>query len=340
MDQELLRELKQQQFHPVYFFYGAEPYLIEESLARLQAHLMPEDDPFGNKVVLDLEETPIQMLIQEAETLPFFGERRFIIGKNARFLTAGKGKTGVSHDVEALIHYLNNPLATSVVVLTLDSDQLDKRKKVVKALLAGARTIQYQPLKGKEAVEWVARHLRELGVKITTAALKELVVLVGNDLRLLHQECEKLATFVGEGGNITPEIISELVPRTLEQDVFKLMGKIAERKLDEAFSIWHDLIFQKEEPVRILALVIRQFRLMLQVKGLAGQGMGEREMAKQLKVHPYPVKLALRQGKSFSEAQLRTLLTLSIAADHEIKSGKIDKKLAVERLLFQLHMSA
>ncbi|MFC7440654.1 DNA polymerase III subunit delta [Laceyella putida] len=340
MNQELLRELKQQKIHPVYFFYGTEPYLIEEALAALEAQLMPGEDEFGNRVALDLEETPIQMLIQEAETLPFFGERRFIIGKNAQFLTAGKGKSGVSHDAEALIHYLKNPLATSVVVLTLHSDQLDKRKKVVKELLAGARTMQFESLKGKEVVEWVVRRFRERHVQIATEALKELVILVGNDLRLLHQECEKLATFVGEGGTVTTEIVSELVPRTLEQDVFKLTEKIAERKLDEAFHIWHDLLFQKEEPVRILALVIRQFRLMLQVKALAGQGRGEREIAQQLKVHPYPVKLALRQGRAFSETQLRSLLALAIAADQEIKSGKVDKELAVERLLFRLHMSA
>jgi DNA polymerase-3 subunit delta len=340
VNQELLRELKQNKIHPVYFLYGTERFLIEEALSGLRAHVMPEKDEFGNAVTLDLEETPIQMLVQEAETLPFFGERRFIVGKNAQFLTASKGKSGVSHDSDALIHYLKNPLETSVVVLTLHGDHLDKRKKVVKELLAGARTAQFDSLKGKEAAEWVVRQLRERQVRIDADALKELLVLVGNDLHLLHQECEKLATFVGENGVVTPKIVSELVPRTLEQDVFKLTEKIAERKLEDAFHIWHDLLFQKEEPVRILALVIRQFRLMFHVKTLAGKGMSEREMAQQLKVHPYPVKLASRQARAFSEKQLRSLLAMAIAADQEIKSGKVDKELAVERLLFRLHMSA
>lgn len=340
MDRQLLQEIKKQKIHPVYFFYGAETFLIEETVQWIQQQIAPAEDEFGNVMILDLEEVPIQTLVQEAETPPFFGDRRLIIGKNAFFLTTAKTRGGVEHKPEDLIAYLEQPLTTSVVILITPSEKLDKRKKVVKALQKHARTMEFSSLEGNELILWVQKRLKQLHVQIEPQAAKELVQLVGNDLRLLYQECVKLATFVGQHGTITSAIVSELVPRTLEQDVFKLTDRIARRKIDEAFSIWYDLLYQREEPIKILALIIRQFRLMLQVKMLVQQGLPEKEIASKLKVHPYPVKLALKQGQAFSEKSLRHLLAQAIEADQGIKSGKIDKVLAVERLLLQVHMPA
>ncbi len=338
MDQ-YLQKLKNGDQYPVYFFYGTESFLIEETVRWMKKKWIPSDDPFGNFVSLDLEETPIQTLIQEAETLPFFGDCRFIIGHHAQFLTSKKAQTGIKHDPDFLLKYLEDPLSTSIVVITVNSEQLDKRKKAVKALMKKTFTIQFSPLKGKKLMKWVNRRFSQLEVQIDPSALKEFVLLVGSDLQLLNQECIKLAAYAGKGGTVTQEAVSNLVPRTLEHDIFKLTEKIAERQIDQAFMIWQDLLFQKEEPVRILALIMRQFRLMLQVKTLAENGMSEKEMARFLKIHPYPVKLALKHGARFSDPQLRKFLISAITADQEIKSGKMDKVLAVERLLLSIHYS-
>lgn len=338
MDQSL-QKLKSGDQYPVYFFYGTESFLIEETVQWMKKKWMPTDDPFGNFVSLDLEETPVQTLVQEAETLPFFGDHRFIVGHHAQFLTSKKAQPGIKHDPDSLLKYVEDPLSSSIVVITVHSEQLDKRKKLVKALMKKAFTIQFSPLKGKKLIEWVNRRFNQLEVKIDPSALKEFILLVGSDLQLLNQECIKLAAYARKGGTVTPEAVSSLVPRTLEHDIFKLTEKIAAQQIDQAFMIWQDLLFQKEEPVRILALIVRQFRLMLQVKTLAKKGMSDKEMARFLKVHPYPVKLALKHGVKFSESQLRQFLMSAITADQEIKSGKIDKVLAVERLLLSIHYS-
>lgn len=337
MDRQLFEDIKKNKLHPVYFFYGAETFLIDETVHWIRKQLMPEEDEFGNEVWLDLEETSIQELVQEAETPPFFGERRLIIGKNAYFLTSAKRKSSIDHQVQVLVDYLGEPFTSNIVILIAPSDKLDKRKKIVKQLQKQARTIQFEPLQGNELSQWVQKRCHQLEVKITSEAVGELIQLVGNDLRLLQQECVKLATFVGQQGTINPNHVAELVPRTLEQDVFKLTDRIARRQMEEAFSIWYDLLYQKEEPIRILALITRQFRLMLQVKVLSQQGYPEKEIASQLKVHPYPVKLALKQVTHFSEKMLRSLLAQALQADQDIKSGRVDKILAVERLL--LHMN-
>jgi DNA polymerase-3 subunit delta len=336
MEQEIIREIRKGNIRPVYFFYGSETFRIEETVAEMKRLITPEEDAAGNVVTLDLEETPVQALVMEAETPSFFGGPRLIIGRNAAFLTGNRSRAGVEHQPEVLISYLKDPFPGNVVVLIAPYEQLDRRKKVVKELEERAFCVKWEPLGGADLLKWTEQRFERLGVKIEPQALREFLLLVGNDLRLLHQECTKLAIHVGQGGTVTSDVVNELVPRTLEHDVFKLIDRMARRQIGEALSIWADLLAQREEPLKILALIIRQFRLMLQAGILARKGLPEKEIAAMLGVHPYPVKLALKNGKAFSEQALRDLLARAIEADQAIKSGRIDKELAVERLLLSV----
>ncbi|WP_169713669.1 DNA polymerase III subunit delta [Paludifilum halophilum] len=333
---KLYQELRQGTVHPVYLFYGSETFLIEDACQRIRNQVLPSDHSSWNESVMDLEETTIQELVQEAETPSFFGERRVVIGKNAWFLTASRGKEKVNHRPEELLRYAEDPLPENVLILVAPAEKLDSRKKTVKELKKKVREVAFHALEGKELVSWVTQRLKSTGVKVHPRTGERLIQLVGNDLRLLHMEIEKMAAYAGKEGTITPETVSDLVPRTLEQDVFKLVDRVVRRQTGQALSVFYDLVYNREEPIRILSLIIRQFRLMLQVKVLAKQGKSEREMAALLKVHPYPVKLALRQGKSYPEKTLRTLLARSIDTDQAIKSGRVEKTLAVERLLLSV----
>ncbi|MFC4076768.1 DNA polymerase III subunit delta [Salinithrix halophila] len=336
MDSKLERELKAGKIAPAYLFYGTETFLIGQACTRIESQVLSGESSAWNRTVMDLEEVPIQELIQEAETPSFFGERRVVIGRNAWFLTAARGKEKVDHRPEELLRYVERPLEENVLILTVPAEKLDARKKVVKELRKRVREVVCNPLEPKELSAWVAARLGETKAKIHPQAGERLIQQVGQDLRMLSMEIDKLAAYVGAGGTITPDTVAELVPRTMEQDVFKLVDRVARRQAGEALAVFYDLLCNREEPIRILSLIIRQFRLMLQVKVLSEQGKGEREIASLLKVHPYPVKLAFRQGRSYSEETLRNLLSRSIETDRMIKSGQIDKTLAVERLLLSV----
>lgn len=153
----------------------------------------------------------------------------------------------------------------------------------------------------------MAGKLNETGVKVHPRTAEVLIRQVGGDLRLLDMEIRKLATYAGPSGSITPETVTELVSRTLEQDVFKLVDRVARRRTAEGIALF-TICCRTGRSRSASALIIRQFRLMLRVKVLAAKGMSEREIASTLKVHPYPVKLALRQVNTCSEGALREWL--------------------------------
>ncbi len=336
MAHKLSQEIAHNKFAPVYVFYGIEEYRIKRACQIIRERLVPEEEREMNEIQVNLSEVPLDVLIQEAETPPFFGNRRLIIGQNALFLTGTKERTKVEHNIEELLRYIANPLDSSVVILIAPTEKLDKRKKIVKELEKHARMVNFEPLNEKELSIWVRKQIEKEGAQIRPEAVIRLIELIGNDLYTLHNECKKLSTYVGRGGVVTPQMIDQLTPRTLEQDVFKLIDQVARRKTDQALAVLYDLLQNREEPIRILALIIRQFRILLQVYTLTSQGKSEREIASILGLHPYPVKLAVRQCRAFSEKSLRTLLRKAIEADQGIKTGRIEKRFALEHLLLQI----
>lgn len=296
----------------------------------MKKHTLTDGADDFNYSVFDLEQVPVETLIQEAETLPFMGDKRLIVGQNAWFLTGSKGKTEVHHDLDALTAYAESPLDSSVVALTVQHNKLDERKKLVKQLKKNGTAVNFAPLAPSELRAWIKRKVSQYGASIQPEAVEKLIQQVGNDLQLIHQECAKLATYVGEGGTVTSEHIADMIPRTLEEDIFKLIDYMGKMKIEGALGVFYDLLKKREEPLKILALIARQFRIMLQVKELSSRGYSQKQIASTLGLHPYPVKIAAQQSELFSDKALKTLLLQANKTDYAIKSGQKEKTLALE----------
>src|SRR5699024_1209327 len=127
---------------------------------------------------------------------------------------------------------------------------------------------------------------------------------------------------------------------SLEQNIFTLVEKVVQRKLDQAFRIYYDLRKQNEEPIKILALITGQFRLIYQTKELQKRGYGQNQIATNLNVHPYRVKLALGQARYFSEQELEKIISILAESDYQLKTGAVQRDVAMELFLFKLqHIS-
>ena len=135
---------------------------------------------------------------------------------------------------------------------------------------------------------------------------------------------------------MTREVIHLLVARQLEDNVFLLTDALAKRKIEEAYLIYEDLMIQNEEPLKLLVLIANQFRLMAQVVKLSQQGYREADIAKLLNVHPYRVKLIHGQSHRFNPDVLKQYLLQLADLDYKIKTGGINKELALEMFILNL----
>lgn len=334
---KIWNEIKKQQFAPVYLLYGTEPYLINETKQLLMEHALTDAEQDFNLSVYDLEETPVEVAIEDAETLPFMGERRLIILNNPYFLTGAKGKEKTDHNLERLEAYIKEPAPYSVLVFAGSYEKLDERKKLTKTLKKYGRVLEAKKLTETELFAWVREKAELNGVHVEERAIETLLRLTGTNLFLLTSELEKLFLYADKEKKISVETVELLVPRSLEQNVFELIDKIIQRKIDEALRIYYDLLKQNEEPIKILSLISGQFRLIYQVKELARRGYGQQQIAGYLKVHPYRVKLAAGQARLFHDEELIKIIRLLADADYQAKTGGMNKEMLIEMFLFRLN---
>jgi len=316
--------------------YGTERFLREEFInGQIEKWVDPELRDFA-LIRYDLAETPLGVVLEEAETIPFMAERKLVIAANAVFLTGAKDPSKVEHRTELLLPYLQAPAPHTLLIFTVDAEKLDERKKLVKALKERKALKAFAPLAAEELPGWVERRAAKHGIRLERAALDRFLLYTGGQLQAMDAELAKLALFAGTEAAIRLETVESLVARSVEQNVFLLMEDIVGRRFDKAMNQLHELLKQKEEPIKLVMLMARQFRLIMQVKDLYAQGYSQQQAAAQLGSHPYPVKLAADQAKAYSVEQLKTILTELANLDYAMKSGQTDKVLGLELLLLKL----
>lgn len=334
---DVWKKINKKQIDPVYLLFGTEAFLINETKQLLIEHVLDEEEKDFNLSVYDLEETPIEAALEDAETFPFMGEKRLVILQNPSFLTSEKSKGKVEHNVGKLEEYLAQPAPYSIVVISAPYEKLDERKKVTKELKRKATVVEAKKLTEQELVAWIQNRAETAGSEIDRDAIELLLSLSGTNLFMLTSEIDKLVLYAGDQKKIDRDMVDKLTARSLEQNIFSLVDKVVHRNVEAALRIYYDLLKQNEEPIKILSVITGQFRLIYQVKELSRKGYGQQQIAGALKIHPFRVKLAAGQAGSFSDEELTRIMKLLADADYQMKTGGMRKEMLIEMILFQIN---
>ncbi|WP_227934898.1 DNA polymerase III subunit delta [Alkalihalobacillus deserti] len=329
------KEVKRGDIRPIYFMYGTQSYLMEDLvLDIIKQTVGSQDDP--NVISFSIQDTLLDIAIEEAETFPFFGGKKVVVVKDFSIVTAQKQEAKLDHDLNRLLEYIEHPSPEAILIFLTPFEKLDERKRITKALKKRSAVVECSPFDDKMLSQWLEVQAAKKGFTFSVDGKERLLERLGPQLLLLVSEMEKLSLYVGNEGVVSGEVVDLLVARSLEQDVFALIDFAVKKQLDKALVIYHDLLKQKEEPLKLLALIARQLRIYYQVKEMSRRSYSQKDMAAQLKLHPYVVKLASQQISRFEDTQLLRLLEEAADTDYAIKSGKMEKTLAVELLLMKL----
>ncbi|AOV07919.1 DNA polymerase III subunit delta [Sporosarcina ureilytica] len=312
----------------VYLLTGVEHHIFDATIERLKKALPEIDD--ASVVRFDLEETPVEAVIEEADTLPFLQDHKLIIANHAVFLSGqDKKRAEVDHNLTVLEQWLENPSPTATVVFIAPYEKLDGRKRITKKMRDLSTVIEANRLEGKDLLTWIQHEAKTNGSHISSAAAQTLMNTVGDNLLSLATEIRKMATYLGENGEITNDLIEMLVPRTPEMDVFRLTDAYVASNIPKTVSIYHDLLRSGEEPIMLTSLIAGQIRLMIHVQSLRKKGYQQQQIAKALHVHPYRVKLMLENRRIPNESRLLQILKQLADIDYKLKttSGKRERLL-------------
>ncbi|MCI5774901.1 MAG: DNA polymerase III subunit delta [Aerococcus sp.] len=325
--------IHQEKIAPIYLLLGTENYLIQSFRDTMITHIIGSSDDADdmNLMTFDLEETPLDDVMVEANTLSFFSGRRMIWAKNAAFLTGSQSKT----NTEELLAYLDAPNPDVTLCFTAPYEKLDKRKKIVKRMLKDTTVVDVSPVKQNEIERYIKAYVANEAKQIAPQTMKLFLERTGYELSHAMHEIEKLCLYVGDGSEITAEDVRAVIPPSLDDNIFNLATYIIERKTSDAIRLYRTLVAERQQPIAILALLLSEFRLYTQINLLKKQGYGQNEMARTLQSHPYRIKMAMKKTARYETSQFMAAYQSLVRLDYRIKTGRVEPDFGIEQFILQ-----
>lgn len=321
--QGLLQDIKNQDFRQIYLLCGEEAYLRKQYKERLRQALQQQEDTM-NTHCFEGKDTPVGEVIDLADTLPFFAPRRVIVVENSGWLQKGG---------ETLADYL--PRIPETTFLILVESQVDKRTRLFKEIKKLGRITEFAPQSEDTLKRWILGMLKKEDKQITAANLQYLLNKTGTQMDMIKNEMEKLLSYTMNTGEITRETIDVVCTKQIQNQIFDLVEAIGKKEQKKALELYYDLLTLKEPPMRILALVGRQFNYLLQIKELKAKGYSQAAMADKTGLHGFVVGKYERQAGRFKAGELLKALEACVEADELVKQGLMTDRMSVELLLVE-----
>ena len=282
-----------------------------------------------NYSYFDMKETSYAEVELDLVSLPFFADEKIVILDHLLDLTTAKKRFLTDEDLKQFESYLEIPSESTKLVIFAEG-KLDSKRRLVKLLKRDAQIVEATTPKDQDLKRYFASQAQELGLKFVGDALDQLLLKSGYDFGELQKNLAFLQAYK-EDGQITLEDVEDAVPKTLQDNIFDLTQMILKRQIDQASSLVKDLRLQGEDEIKLIAIMLGQFRLFTQVKILSEEGQTESQIVTSLsdlsgrKINPYQVKFALRDSRRLSLPFLKQAMITLIETDYAIKSGKYDK---------------
>jgi DNA polymerase III, delta subunit len=313
----------------IYVLFGLEKYLIDKKIKEIIKENNISEHSISN---YNLENTLLGDIIDDVNMPDMFSEKKLVLVDNTYIFTGTNIKTAPEHNLDTLIKYLDNKNNETILIFKVNNEKLDVRKKIVKLIKEKTITLEFNKVLN---INDFAKENFE-NYKIEYSTISYLITRVGYDLNNLANEIEKLKLYKFEDKKITKEDIDNLTIKNIDLNIFTFIDDIIAKRKEKAYETYKEIIKMGEEPIAINVMLANQFRIMLKSKELQMRGYSEKAIADCLDIHPFRVKKALEKTNLYSNEILEEHLNSLCENDINIKTGKIDKYLALEIFILSL----
>ena len=316
-----MQAVKAGQIGGAYLFEGPEEHIKDAALKALRKAVLPEGLEEMNEA--QLERPAADEVIAASETLPFLGEKRLVIVREQTGL-ASRGDCE-----EKLVDYIQH-VPESTVLIFFQRGKADARKKLYTSIKKHGQIVSFDQLSEGELNQWIIRRFRDLGKFCEPQVASLLSFTAGSDTALLGAEIEKLAAHSGEFD------VRKLATRSIEYTVFAMVDAVVEGKEGRAFSLMRDMLTAGEERLGILAMLLRQYRLLQHVKIMQYEKKSVPEIKKLLGVPSFAADKCIQQARAYTGGQVRRAVEICIDTETGVKSGKLNQEGALEAAMLRI----
>ena len=319
----LNEDLKTGQFNNVYLLYGEEAYLKKQYKEKLRNAMLPSDDTM-NYTYYEGKGINVNEVIDLAETLPFFAERRLIVLEDTGLFKSAAPE---------LADYLKEMPETTFMIFI--ETEVDKRSKLYKAVQNKGRVVELGRQDETTLLRWVAGNVKRANKQISENTIGYFLGKVGTDMENIQKELEKLFCYTMDKDSITTRDVETICTTQITNQIFDMVNAVADKQQKKALEYYYDLLALKEPPMRILFLLTRQFKLLLEVKTMDKQGYPRKEIAEKAGINPFVVGKYQTQAKAFSEKELRGIMEDAVDTEESVKTGRLTDTLGVELFIIK-----
>ena len=324
--QEFLQRAAQGRLHGAYLLDGEEEALKQEALTVLRRAILPEGmEELNESVLIDPETSAI---IAAAETLPFLAERRLVVVRDCGFIS------GRREADKALQDYLAKVPDTAVVLFYVIG-KANQAKGLVRAFKKAGTQITFERLKGDALNRWITDAFAAEGKQCGAAAAAQLAFISGSDTAVLRGEIAKVAAYIGDRTEVTNQDLRDVATPGAEYRVFDIVNAVVAGQSERAMRLLRDMLRAGEEPVGILGLLLRQFRLMQQTKIMQFEKIPAGEIASRLG-GGYSAESIIRSARAYSGSEVRRGVQLLLDLDWKMKSGRLNEEGLAETALLSI----
>ena len=318
--QTLNQDIKEKSFKKIYLLYGDEPFLVGSYKKKLREAITGGDTMNFN--YFEGKNPDVKEIISLADTMPFFADRRLILGDGSGFFKSAQ---------EELAAYL--PQMPDTTCLVFAESEVDKRNRLYKRVKELGYAAELNKQDTAQLMRWAAGILGRDGRKISRPVMEYFLERTGDDMENIRMELEKLVCYTMGRDVITKEDVDAVGTVHVTSRVFDMVAAIVAGNTKKAMDLYEDLLTLKEPPMRILFLIARQFNQLLQIKELTAAGKDKGAMASALKVPPFAVGKLTAQARAFTRDQILSSVTLCVETEEAVKTGRLSDRLAVELLI-------
>lgn len=324
---DFTRALLQHSLPQVLLFEGEEEHLKQDALMELRRTFLPEGMETLNEIVL--EDPSVDQLIADTETQPFMADKRLVIVRDLPALT------GRAEADERLIAYLPSVPETAILLFYC-TGKPDGRKKLYNAVRKTGGIVTFSPLRGSELIRFVTDSFNASGKECDSHTAEYLIFTVGSDSGILASEIQKISSYAAERSSVCADDVTLLAAPSTECTVFQMVDAVVSCQQSRALTLLHNLLLSGTDRMAVLAILLRQYRLLQHIKIMQYEKKGGDYIRSSLGVPSFAVDQYLRQASAYTGGQVRKAVQICFDAEYAVKSGRILPDGAVETVVIKL----
>lgn len=323
--QELDELINQGKFYPLYYFYGDNDYLIDEYTKTIIDKNVEESIKSFNVDILDANNIKMGELISIASAYPMNNEKRVVVVRQFKKLLSSEDNN------ELFLRYVKNPLDSTILILI--GEKLDMRTTLAQQLKKNCVIVEFKALYDNQVPDWIKKQVKYFNKTITDSAARLMADYIGNSMREINAELEKLCLFINDKHTIDVDDVVAVVGMSKSYNVFALQKAIGERRISDALFILENMLNRGESAIGIIAILTKYFHKLWTIRSANLTSAG---IMKVFKMQQFAADEYERCARNFSVGEIETAILQLMKADENLKTSNIDEKLVMTLLIYSI----